>query len=130
MVKGVIGEMLRYQTVWGMIPTMFESPALKGIVRNICTTVTIVGLCLLGLVCLDAYEGNLATKYFSDSRIIAEHHAYALLLSLPVPLHIIFIGLIVQKRWLSEPLARFAWFGIVGSGLWLGASLAVKMFIL
>ncbi|WP_319541595.1 hypothetical protein [uncultured Pseudodesulfovibrio sp.] len=113
-----------------MIRPMFDSPALKGIVRNICTTVTIIGLCLFGLVCLDAYEGTLAAKYFSSSQIVAEHHTYALLLSLPVPLHIIFIGLIVQKRWLSDGLARFAWFGIVGSGLWLGAALVVKMFLL
>nr|WP_287411371.1 hypothetical protein [Pseudodesulfovibrio sp.] len=113
-----------------MILTMFDSPALKGIIRNICTTVTIIGLCLLGLVGLDAYEGTLAAKYFSGSQLVAEHHTYALLLALPVPLHIIFIGLIVQKRWLSEPLARFAWFGIVSSGLWLGVALAVKMFLL
>lgn len=73
--------------------------------------------------------GELPVKFFPDTEYTAGHHFGALLLALPVPLHIIFIGLIVQKKWLSPPWARFAWIGIVSSGMWLGASLLVKMFI-
>ncbi|NDV18228.1 hypothetical protein GO013_02190 [Pseudodesulfovibrio sp. JC047] len=109
---------------------MSNSSVFKGIVRNICTTITIVGLCLLGLICLDASEGVLAARYFPNSIIVAEHQVYALLLAVPVPLHLIFIGLILQKRWLSEPLARCAVIGIIGSGVWLGVALGVKFFVL
>ena len=109
---------------------MNVSPAAKGIIRNICSTVTIIGLCLLGLVCLNAYENTLAAKYFPEIAHTARHRVFALLLALPVPLHVIFIGLIIQKQWLTKPMARFAWIGITASGLWLGTALVVKMFVL
>jgi len=105
------------------------SPA-KGIIRNVCTTITLVGLCMLGLVFYNAYEGGLVARYFPDVEPVARHHVYGLLLALPVPLHVIFIGLIIQKKWLTESMARFAWVGIVSSGMWLGASLTVRTFFL
>ncbi|MCJ2165545.1 MULTISPECIES: hypothetical protein [unclassified Pseudodesulfovibrio] len=109
---------------------MNVSPAFRGIVRNICTTVTLIGLCLLGVVGLEAYEGKLVALFFPGMDHSVKHQAYALLLSLPVPLHVVFIGLIIQKQWLTRGMARFAWIGIVVSGLWLGAALAVKALVL
>lgn len=111
-------------------PAMTISPVARDILRNLCTTITLVGLCLLGLVVLNAYEDTLAAKYFPEIAHTARHRLFALLLALPVPLHVIFIGLIIQKRWLTPPMARFAWIGITASGLWLGAALAVKLFVL
>lgn len=87
-----------------------------------------VGVCLLVLVIVDWQNGILAGQFFPDVEHAPRHHLYGLLLALPVPLHVIFIGLILQKKWLSPPMARFAWVGIVSSGMWLGVSLLVKLF--
>ncbi|BCS88831.1 hypothetical protein [Pseudodesulfovibrio sediminis] len=109
---------------------MSISPATKGIIQNICNTVTIIGLCLVGVVLLKYYDGGLAPKYFPESLHTDKHHVYGLLLALPIPLHVTFIGLIVQKRWLSANMARFAWIGITVSGIWLGIALLIKIFAL
>lgn len=95
--------------------------------RILMSTVTAVGLVMLFLVFLDWQAGLLAPKHFPGADHDIRHHAGGLLLSLPIPLHVIFIGLIMQKRWLSPGMARFAWVGIVTSGLWLGASLLYRM---
>ncbi|MBI9081148.1 MAG: hypothetical protein JEY79_15585 [Pseudodesulfovibrio sp.] len=97
--------------------------------RLCASTVSVVGFCLLGLVIHDAVTGVLAGRFFPDAESSVSLHVGVLLLALPVPLHVIFIGLIVQKRWLSPLWARFAWVGIVGSGVWLGGALMVKVFM-
>ena len=114
----------------GTMIAMNVSPVAKGIIQNVCTTVTIVGFCLLGLVIFDYTEGALGPEYFPDVELVDKHHLYGLLLALPVPLHVIFIGLIIQKQWLSVNMARFAWVGISSSGIWLGIALAVRFFFL
>ena len=102
----------------------------RAIVRNICTTVTILGLCLLGVAVFQAWEGELAAEYYPDAVHTAKHHAGGLLLALAVPFHVIFIGMILQRKWLTRPMARFARLGIVLSGIWLGVALAVRTFAL
>ena len=109
---------------------MSETSPARTIVRNICTTVTILGLCLLGVAVFEAWEGRLAAEYFPDAAHTARYHVYGLLLALAVPLHVIFIGMILQQKWLTRPMARLARVGIVISGLWLGISLAVRAFVL
>lgn len=109
---------------------MSEAFPARAIVRNICTSVTILGLCLLGVAVYNAWEGHLAVKYFPDAVHTAGHHAGGLLLALGVPLHIIFIGMILQKKWLTKPMALCARVGIVVSGIWLGIALAVRYFVL
>ena len=94
--------------------------------RILASAVTLVGLILLGLVVSDWANGVLAGEFFPDVEHTDRHHLGGLLLALPVPLHMIFIGLIVQKRWFSPAWARFAWVGIVTSGLWLGVSLIFR----
>lgn len=98
--------------------------------RLLASLVTVVGVCLLAFVFIDWHDGVLAEEYFPELDHASTHHFKGLLLALPVPLHVIFIGLIIQKRWLSPGWARFAWVGITASGLWLGATLAVKWFFL
>jgi len=95
--------------------------------RLLASAVTLIGICLLVLALADWQTGLLAEKFFPEATHAREHHLYGLLLALPVPLHIIFIGLIVQKRWLSPTMARFALVGIITSGLWLGAALIIKI---
>lgn len=109
---------------------MSDTFPVKTIVRNICTTVTILGLCLLGVAVLDAWEGRLAAEYFPDVIHTGKHHAGGLFLALAVPFHVIFIGMILQQKWLTRPMARFARLGIVLSGIWLGIALAVRFFVL
>lgn len=109
---------------------MNDTPFLRPVVTGICNTVTIVGLCLLALVFYEWEQGVLAEEFFPGIAHATHHATYALLLALPVPLHIIFIGLIVQKRWLSPGMARFAWIGITASGIWLGISLLVQFFLM
>lgn len=96
--------------------------------RIFASTVSVVGLCLLGLVIYEWSLGVLTGEFFPDVEHTATHRLSSLLLALPVPLHVIFIGLIIQKKWLTPNWARFAWVGIVTSGLWLGGALLVKMF--
>lgn len=74
-----------------------------------------------------AANGSLASKVFPNAEPTAKIAAYALGLTFPVPLHVISIGLILQRRWLSSGWSKFAWIAIVTSGLWLGAALVVKM---
>lgn len=97
------------------------------IFRILASTITVIGICMLILVIADWHNGDLAGRYFSDVEHTSSHHLQGLLLALPIPLHVIFIGLIIQKQWLTPPWARFAWVGIVSSGLWLGASMVLGM---
>jgi len=96
--------------------------------RILASSVTLVGVVLLGLTLYYWQQGDLAPKYFPDITHTDTHHLSGLLLALPVPLHVIFIGLIVQKKHLSRPWQRIAWVGICGSGIWLGISLAIRTF--
>jgi len=82
------------------------------IFRTVASLITAVGCCMLAYL---LYE---STGPFGKD----------LLLSLPVPLHVIFIGLIIQKKYFTPPWQRFAWIGITGSGVWLGISLAIRTF--
>ncbi len=97
--------------------------------RICASAVSIAGLGLLGLVLYDATVGALAAKFFPGTESTPFLHLGGLLLALPVPLHIIFIGMIVQVKWLKPPWARLARVGIVFSGLWLGVALAAKLFM-
>jgi hypothetical protein len=55
---------------------------------------------------------------------------YALGLIIPVPLHIISIGLVLKRKWLSRFWARAAWPAIFISGCWLGAAIAVRITVI
>ena len=101
----------------------------RKIVAILARGIIVVGLALLGRVLFQTVNGSLATRFFAESRPSWVTSLYALALGLPVPLHVISVGLIIQRRWLSPPWARVAWFAIVGSGCWLGASLAVRALI-
>jgi hypothetical protein len=55
--------------------------------------------------------------------------AAVLALRLPVPLHVISVGLIVQRRWLPRAAARAAWVSVMISGCWLGMALAARLLL-
>ena len=99
-------------------------------IRNVVTFVArgiiLVGLLLLAGVLYHTIRGSLVEKFFDQSQPLLIASLSALMLALPVPLHVISVGLILQQRWLSPPWARVAWIAIAVSGCWLGASLAVR----
>ncbi len=86
--------------------------------RTVANVIIVVGLCLLAKILYNAITSPLVLDT-----------VYALGLALPIPFHVISIGLIVQKRWLSPGWVKIAWFAIVISGCWLGVSLAIRVVI-
>ena len=102
---------------------------IRAIVTFVARRIIVVGIVLLVGVLYQAVNGSLATKFFAKSQPSSITSLCALMLGLPVPFHVISIGLILQRRRLSPPWAKFAWIAVVGSGCWLGASLAVRVMI-
>jgi len=90
------------------------------------TVVSVVGVVLLIRLVFDAASGALTRELAVRGIEVNGSVLTALVLTLPVPLHIIAIGLIVQKRWLPPRWQRVAWVAIVGSGCWLGLALISK----
>jgi hypothetical protein len=102
----------------------------KMIPRAIANLVILVGLFLLIKILYNAATGSLTALLFAASQESWIKHVSALGLSLPVPFHVISVGLILQKRWLSPPWARFAWIAVAVSGCWLGVALGIKLLII
>ena len=102
----------------------------KMILRAIANLVILVGLFLLVRVLYNAAAGSLAGQLVASSQGSLIKPLNALALNLPVPLHVISIGLILQRWWLSPPWKRAAWIAVVVSGCWLGVALGIKLLIL
>jgi hypothetical protein len=47
-------------------------------------------------------------------------------LHLALPLHLTFVALLLQRKYLRPGLGRFAWFATVISGCWLGISFLIR----
>ena len=97
--------------------------------RLIANGAIIVGFILLARVIYGASDGTLAARYFPESRVSLPNTILALGLGLPVPLHVISVGLFLKRRWLSPLWIRIALIAVVISGCWLGIALAVKLFL-
>ena len=102
----------------------------KMIPRAIANLVILVGLFLLVKILYSATTGDLTTQIFAASPESWIKHVSALGLSLPLPFHVISVGLFLQRRWLSPPWARFAWIAVGVSGCWLGVALGIKLLII
>ena len=98
----------------------------KMVVRVIANITILIGIFLLIRVLYHGLSGVLAQQYFAPSQGSVVQNVYALGLSLPIPLHIIAIGLVLQLRWLSPIWARGTRWAIVVSGCWLGLALAIR----
>ena len=108
-----------------------DSPEMGKIaLRVTANLVILVGLYLLGRVLCNSFSGAAAQHYFGISPLSGIHNIYALGLGLPIPLHVITIGLILQLRWLSSGWVKFTRWAIVLSGCWLGLALGVRWLIL
>jgi hypothetical protein len=73
-------------------------------------------------------NGSLAVQLFPESQGSVSNTVAALVLGFPVPFHVISVGLLLQRRWLPQSLARISFLAVVISGCWLGAALGIKLF--
>ena len=99
------------------------------IYRTFASFISVFGIIVFFRTLIYAINGNLVTEVNEEWEQNLTNTLYALGISLPVAFHIIFIGLIIQKRWLPIKWKRIAWFGIVISGIWLGIALVIKTFV-
>ncbi len=102
----------------------------KIVVRIIADVIILIGLFLLGRVLYYGHSGVLAQQYFAQSQGSTIQNIYALGLGLPIPLHIIAVGLVLQLRWLSPGWTKCARWAIVISGCWLGFALGIRWLVL
>ncbi len=100
------------------------------VTRGTANAVIVAGLFLLAYTLYSAIVGSLALRVFTGDRRPWIYSVYALGLMLPVPLHIISIGLVLKRKWLPTFWARTAWPAIFFSGCWLGAAVAVKSLVI
>lgn len=108
-----------------------DSPDMgKIVVRVIANIAILIGLYLLGRVLCSSFSGAAAQQYFGTAAVSGIQNIYALGLGLPIPLHVIAIGLVLQLRWLSPWWTKFARWAIVISGCWLGLALAIRWLVL
>lgn len=98
-------------------------------VRLIANAAIAVGIYLFVRMIFSALTGSLAARLFPESPESMENTAIALVLGLPVPFHVISVGLILQRRWLPHPWARISIPAVVISGCWLGAALGIKFVV-
>jgi hypothetical protein len=97
------------------------------LMRMLSNATILAGLFLLGRVICQAASGGLAAQYPTLPPGWRAYGLVALGLSLPVPMHVIAVGLFLQKKRLARGWARLAWWAVVFSGCWLGAALLFKL---
>ena len=102
----------------------------RNIIRFVAKIAVVAGLFLLARVIYNAASGSLLVQIFPESQQSWANNLYAIGLSLPVPLHVISIGLVLQRRWLPPHWIPIAWLAVVISGCWLGVALGIKIFLL
>ena len=95
--------------------------------RAIANLIIFVGLFLLAKILYDAATGALSAQLFAASPESWTRHAAALGLGLPLPFHIISVGLILKRKWLSPLWRKIAWIAAVVSGCLLGVALLIKL---
>ena len=102
----------------------------KMIFRCIANAAIVVGFFLLTKAIYGAVDNTIASSFWRQSQGKMWSTLIGLSLSLPIPLHIISVGLILQRRWLPPQWAKIAMPAVVISGCWLGAALAIKLFLI
>ena len=89
---------------------------LKTFYRLLANTAIIVGVFLFARVIYGAVDGRLASQLLPESHGILWNTAVALGLDLPIPLHVIAVGLVLQRRWLPDWWAKISVPAVVISG--------------
>lgn len=94
--------------------------------RIVVNIVILLGIALLAKLLYAFFSGQLVLQTFPSTHESWTGSVFALALKLPVPFHVISVGLILQRRWLPAALSKIAWYSVVISGCWLGAALAIR----
>jgi len=120
---------------WPSFFYAFTAPLSKGkmirfTIRTAANIVIAAGLLLLAKVIYSAATGSLSVQLFAQPQGSWRLTMYALGLSFPVPFHVISVGLILKRRWLSPFWAKAAFSAVVMSGCWLGVALGIKLLVL
>ena len=102
----------------------------RNIIRLIAKFAVVVGVFLLVRVIYHAASGSLLAQLFPESQQSWANNLYAIGLSIPIPLHVISIGFVLQRRWLPPHWIPIAWLAVVISGCWLGVAVVIKTFLL
>ena len=100
--------------------------------RWLCAFIIAIGILLLIKVFYEAWNDMLVATIFTQEQADSNpalYSFYAFCLSLAIPYHVISIGLILQRKWLSHTWKKIALFAIVTSGCWLGTSVAIQAII-
>ena len=100
------------------------------VIRVAANAVMIVGFLLLANIFYGAINGSLPARVFTGLHQSWIYNVYALGLILPVPFHIISIGLVLKRKWLSPFWARAALPAIFCSGCWLGVAVGIKFLVI
>jgi hypothetical protein len=103
---------------------------IKSFVRILANAVVAAGVILFIRTMHHSINGTLVIRVFEKSTDLWTTNLWALALMMPIPFHVMAVGLILQKRYLSQTWKRIAWFSVVISGCWLGLSLFIRVFIL
>jgi hypothetical protein len=102
----------------------------KTAIRVIANIIIAAGVLLFFLVLYNAASDSIPKTLFKVSADSSIWILFAIGISLPVPLHVISIGLFLQKKWLPPRWVIFSWIAIVLSGCWLGVAFLVKLFFI
>ncbi len=102
----------------------------KMVVRAGANLVILIGFFLLGRALCSSASAAATQQYFGTSPESWLKNVCALGLSLPVPLHIISVGLVLQLRWISPRRAKVARWAVAVSGCWLGLALVIRWLVL
>jgi hypothetical protein len=115
------------------------------IVRLIANGSILVGVYLFARMLYGSVNGSLAAQLFPESQEAVSNTVVVLALSLPLPFHVISVGLLLQRCWLSHLWARIAFLAVVSwlshlwariaflavviSGCWLGVAIGIKFLV-
>lgn len=101
------------------------------IFRVFANLIVLTGVFLLAKVMCHAASGALVGRVLTGPQGQGWlPQAFALGLSLGVPLHVISVGLVLQQKWLPSLWANAARIAVVVSGCWLGVALGIKTLVL
>ncbi len=98
--------------------------------RMAANIVILIGLFVFARILYNTANGHLAEQLFTQPQGSFSEIFLVLGLSLPIPLHIISVGLILQRKRLSRFWSRIAWVAAVISGCWLGTALGIKFLLI
>ena len=103
--------------------------------KQIITKIFAIGLFLLGLYYFIEFiylivNGKLDTGVISTTSSGNNESLYAVLLTIPLPVHLMTVGLYLQRNLFTLNNARLIKILVIGSGLWLGLAYIIKNFSL